>query len=250
MTNQNRLIVILFAFAYLFHSRSLQSEPKTPLKFSYLESNEAPFIDDPISPKRGILIDIAKEISKKLALPYTFIPSSRKRIEGEILKGNIHLNCFLNKKWVKNPEEIDFTTTPNFSHENRLIVKKASKFADAKTFKELKGARIGTLRGYYYHPQVMALFKKGEAKRESVNTSYQNLKMLELSRIDGFIMSKITYSYLQEEKHHYKELSLNFSKTNIYCAVSKKSPVKSSTIDSVVKTLDKDGTLLKIINSY
>ena len=70
------------------------------------------------------------------------------------------------------------------------------------------------------------MFDKGELVRESVKTSHQNFRMLELDRVDGFIVSKIIYSYLQKEKHKYEELSLNFGKTNVYCAVSKKAPLK------------------------
>ena len=64
MANKNRIKAVLFAFAYLLQSSSSQPGSELAFRFSYIESNEAPFIDSPISPNRGLLLDIAKEISK------------------------------------------------------------------------------------------------------------------------------------------------------------------------------------------
>lgn len=91
---------------------------------------------------------------------------------------------------VHYPEESLMETAWSF-----FIRKEDQKRLRYESFDDLKGKRIGVVRGYYYSPEFMD-FIKAENNSEDVATDEQNLKKLIYSRVDYIVMDQMNGMYL------------------------------------------------------
>lgn len=120
---------ILLCFYLLFLSFNSLADDKT-LTFSYWSQAGPPFVflDDknPNRIERGLVKDLAELISVHLNVSPRFVNIPVKRLESQLVKGDIDLNCITNPIWKKHPEKYHWSPAL-FNGSDRFLVKSSRK---------------------------------------------------------------------------------------------------------------------------
>ena len=248
--NALRFLVISFLFLS-FYSFAYGNSSKLKVGFGF--GNSEPYtIKKGETLVGGVLKDMMDELGKRIdkSVEYKIVP--RKRHLQSAINGEVDTLCLYNPAWMENPEEV-LWSKPLFKEKNIFIMNKKKKFS-IKSLSDLKGKKVGTIRGYYYSPDLMKNFKNKTIERVDVTTLNQNFEKLEKSRIDALIDSDILMAHYVKanngkDKFDYGEMVE--SSHDLFCYFSKKT--MSQSYEQVKNTLEKmrsEGFIDNAIKKY
>lgn len=248
----NRLLLICSIIVALFSSAHSHGEKSPRLIFSYWTDARPPFVfieDGKLT--GGILKEIGDELAANVGLSPHYIETPVKRIEQQLQIGAIHADCITNPIWKDTPDRYHWSPVL-FKGADRFLVKKGKEF-EINTFADLKGRRVGTYNGYVYHPDIMAMFQKGEAFSEQVAGIELGVRLVNLGRLDTLI----DFGTLLE--YQIKSLGLKDSLTlanqhaddfDLQCAFSKKLPVRAELLEQHLNQLIQAGFIKEVTSKY
>ncbi len=201
--------------------------------------------------KKGIVPEIAFELSKLLSMKISVKKIPRKRIGSYLKNGKIDLYGFSNPNWFDVKNFGDWSIP--ISIDKNIIISKKKR--EINSYEELKGLRVGCRFGFIYSSQFMEMIKSGEIKRMDVVREIPNYENLLKNRIDVFVGSSIVVAqyYLSHIPKYKKELTISplvISSHETFFAISKKSPVSADKLNSLFTQLKKDGTIKAIYAKY
>ena len=242
---------ILSFFVSVFAFKASAKE----MVFGFIKGNPPPlaFISKNDSLQKGIIKDIGDAIAKKMNVTPRFRLMSRKRAEDDLTSAKVHYVCTYNPRWFSDKNKVNWS--PVLYEKVDAFVTYGKKTKGIKGFADLKGMRIGTIRGYYYHPEVMKGFKQKTSQRVDVTKLEQSLAMLSKGRSDTVLDSKTLIQF--NIKNMKKDVAQNYNiqefspgKTDIHCAMSKKSPFSQDKFNEAVTSLVNEGKIQASIKSY
>lgn len=244
---------IIFSVYLLLHSLSSLAEDKV-LTFSYWSQAGPPFVflsnNSAQEIEGGLVKDLAELISMKLNAKPRFINMPVKRLEFELEKGAVDLNCITNPVWKKNPNQYHWSPVL-FSGADRFLVRSSNK-AKLTSIADLKGKSLGIYKGYTYHPDIMKMIEAGEINALKVNDIDHGIKLLLLDRIDALIDFDMLLNY--KIKNEYSEtlvLADLFAESyDLFCAYSKNASIEKSQLEKVFNELVTQGEIKKLLGRY
>ena len=245
--------LIIVSVYLLLHSLSSVAEDKV-LTFSYWSQAGPPFVflNHHSTPEieSGLVKDLAELISMKLNAKPRFINMPVKRLEFELEKGAVDLNCITNPVWKKNPNQYHWSPVL-FSGADRFLVRSSNK-AKLTSFADLKGKSLGVYKGYTYHPEIMKMIESGEINALKVSDIDQGIKLLLLDRIDALIDFDMLLNY--KIKHEHPEslvmAGLVAESYDLFCAYSKNASIDQSQLEKVFNELIAQGAIKKVLSRY
>lgn len=224
------------------------------LRFSYWTEASPPFVimDESAekTPVRGVLKDLAEEISVGLGKEMSLIHLPVQRIELQLNSGDIDIDCITQPAWKNHPEELHWSPVL-FQGADRFLVRRESQKA-FKSFADLKGKNLGVYNGYVYHQRVMEMIKNGEVQAVKVADIDHAVQLLLLNRIDALIDFDVLLNY--KISSGYEDLlalaDLIAEEYELFCAYSKHIKVDVGAVDRVIEELAVSGKINEIINRY
>jgi polar amino acid transport system substrate-binding protein len=211
----------------------------------YHRQNVAPqlFFDDKHRPTSGILYDISHAIAKQLGVKLEMLPIPRKRIEQNLLKNIVDMNCAANPKWYKS-QDLQWSL-PIYQNPDLLINNKGiTSLTDLINYQQLK---IGTTLGYIY-PEIRFYLDNGNILPIASMSPFESYKKYRKNNTSGFIIPTIEFSYL------FKGISdsvVTLNNNDISCVFSprmEKSRVQR--INQAIADLKSSGEIKAILNRY
>ncbi|ATH07905.1 hypothetical protein BIY24_08065 [Halobacteriovorax marinus] len=210
----------LFALLLLFSMPLAKSEE---LHFAYGDHNSPPYIivDRNKEATGGLLLDLAKFISKELGLKYTMVHTPRIRLEELLKKGDVDIYCNSNKSWVSNPDE--FYWSEGIFDDANLLYTLTKEHSRIESTEEIV-SKIGTIKGFSYHPEIEKLIDR--VGRHDLKSHEKLLRFLQLGRVEIIVSSERVLKY------YFKSLNTPFYSVSRFrdefsyaCIISKKAKV-------------------------
>ncbi len=199
----------------------------------------------------GIIKDIGDELAKELGIDVQYIQIPRKRYEEFLDSGKVHAILISNPAWFSSSTKYNWTI-PMFQ-EVDVFMLSAKRVFPLKTFDDVNGKFVGTIRGFQYPAELQDKFDRQEVRREDVNMFEQNVKKLESGRIDCLINSNILIDYYLKEHHAHEQFVIAekvVSPYDIHGLFSKQSPVSMDRVNAVFQTMKESGKLTEILVKY
>jgi ABC-type amino acid transport substrate-binding protein len=224
------------------------------LTFSYWSEAGPPFVflaDNQLKNiERGLIKDLAGLISGRMQASPRFVDIPVKRMESQLINGEIDLNCITNPIWKQAPDQYHWSPAL-FKGADRFLVKSANK-NNLNTLSDLKGKSLAVYKGYTYHPDIMKMIENGDINAVKVSGIDQGIKLLLLDRIDALIDFDILLDY--KIKNAYSEslvlANLIAESYDLYCAYSKKIKFEKALLDKVFTDLIAQGEIAKMLKRY
>jgi polar amino acid transport system substrate-binding protein len=223
-----------------------------PLNYGLNNNNSPPFIffDDKSSDhptvQGGVFFDIALAIGKQIKRPINFILLPRGRLDADLAEGKVDLVCFDTEIWAGKHASSYYWSLPIFQQTNYIVgLKSLKEGADPKTLKDLKGQIIGTTLNFVY-PTLEPYFKDGTLHREDADSGTANIARLNFQRVPYIVMNNLEYGYFKKVHPRLQKLPIAIDPIDVKCAISKKSDLKLSVINTAIKEMSKSGKLQKV----
>jgi polar amino acid transport system substrate-binding protein len=202
--------------------------------------------------KTGIDYDIYKELGKRVDINFKFIHAPLKRALYMLKQGQVDIVSGV----ARTPERetfLYFVTPPYHAVEIRIYVNKGNENI-IQSYEDLYKYEIGMVGGSSYFSKFDNDIK---IKKHEVTSEIQLLHMLKGKRFKAFIgsASQVDYDIMLNNMFigkFKKALYKPDSNTDLYLAISKKSPLSRLIlqISEAVKQMKEDGALDKISNEY
>lgn len=240
------LLVLLLVLCLTF------SAPAQDLVLGCIPSNGPPyFIGPPASPEGGIFYDLAQAVAIRLGVQARFVEIPRGRLEEKLHEGAFNVIPVFHPSWADLPDRLIFSP-PLVPEKNVLITweTKADMFWGAA---DLKGLRLGAIRGYYYHPNFQGGVNAGLYIREDVADHRQNFEKLLLGRVDAFVIADLIGVYHLKINPRYQGLRVCpfvISEQYLYWAFSAHQPELAGKVSRVLEELQDQGEITRILRKY
>jgi polar amino acid transport system substrate-binding protein len=195
------------------------------------------------SDKEGVFIDLVKEVAKRSNIKIKILIYPPIRALKSYLDGKIH--GYFPALDVRLPKPSNKTS--NFYAKRDFIFFHKDK--PKRGLADLEGQRVGLTFGYAY-PKSLSSNKNIE--KFFVSSDDQNVKKLELKRIDAFVVEEMSglsaikrtgvkdVTYNPKAVLHAHDVYFAFEKTDLGAKVTKK-------FTQVIESMKKDGTLKNIL---
>ena len=215
--------------------------------FSWKENGEA----------KGIDVDMTKELFKRAGLDYSISFVPWKRVMKNVEDGKSHFG-FAAFKTDKREAFSHYLEKPLHYSIYSIFVTKGGKFS-FNSVEDLTGKSFGINRGFNVGDEILNAKKSGKLKIEEANSTEQNLRKLDVGRMDGIIGNyQATLFEIKNMKMSDKITVLDkpvIESKGAYLIVSKKAKIadKKGLIEKLNKHLNamyEDGTVQKINDKY
>lgn len=183
-------IVKYLLLVIIFNSYSVYA---ITLRVAYGQHNNPPYAN--IENQQlvgGIIKDLMDALAQELNIKVVYKLVSRMREEQQLLNGDIDVVVLSSPVWLANGDQFNWSI-PLFMELDQFVVATKRPFS-INNFNDLKGKRLGTIRGYFYQG-LMPMFEQQLVIRKDVENIGQNFNKLKANRIDAFIDSNILIQY-------------------------------------------------------
>ncbi|WP_164880936.1 substrate-binding periplasmic protein [Aestuariirhabdus litorea] len=197
----------------------------------------------------GILFDIGMEIGRRLEVRVGFVEVPRPRLPSWLEEGKVHAHCQLNPEWVDVPQQL-LWSHELFSTADRFYLA-GSRSENVHRHEDLKGMRLGAIRGYTYSEPLTRLVNSGAVQREDASSTQQLVQMLVRGRIEALLTDEIVADYLLSlQPYDIAGAPLEDARQGRFCAYSAKAPIPFERFNEVVRAMIDEGRVREIINQY
>ena len=237
--------ILIFSLSiYVFAPNLISHAHAAKIKFGIDASNSPPLLyqfDDPnfSLATGGLIYEATVAIAEDLKQDYSISPLPESRMIRDLRLSNIDLVCHISPQWDLASKDDLLWSNPLYSHANILVGKKEIQF---KTLQQATGVTIGTVEKYFYH-ELEPKFKNNVLKREDSPSVAESIKKLLENRLDYVVMSELEFSLYKTTYPQLQKSPFTLDKTEIHCALSKKSTLS-------LKKLNKTIAHLKKINEF
>ncbi len=200
--------------------------------------------------RTGLAKDILSHLSKLTGhhFVYTYLPALR--LEAKFQKGEIDIETFVNPIWYEKSEVPGLYSVPYGKSSDVVVFRKDKRFPVAKA-SDLKGKRVGMIRGYSY-PGFMEAIAKGDIVREDSGTEMQLLEKLAKGRYDQIFIQKEMAQYVIKRNSTYQDLEVGdeISSIDVMLRIHPSKDYILSDINHALKTMINAGVIEEIYNQY
>ncbi|BEV72812.1 transporter substrate-binding domain-containing protein [Paludibacterium sp. THUN1379] len=200
--------------------------------------------------KSGLAMEIGQALAQSLDRKAHFIVISRKRVEWALENGSVDIICNANPAWFGNAGQLGWTREI-YPQVERII--SPVNEAPIRSFEDLNGKRISTIRGYSY-PALESAWATGKASRDAEDRLELMIKAVLSHVADAGIVTELEYSiWAREHRDSARLLRLSdfqFSSTPTMCAVSPKSIIDLAILNRAIDRLHQQGKFKSILHTY
>jgi len=239
---------LLFLCALLISSNSAfpAEQQEAPIVIAVIEVGEPAAYKNTENKPTGYLYDISKAIINELNIPNSSAPlvPLRRVIHG-LKNGDYHCSIMFTSK----SREEDFLQVAPIMNKNLVIVSRLDSDFSAIGIEDLKGLKVGYLRGAFFLNQENFLSLEHTVKYP-VGDSRNGLSMLNAGRIDAFIGTRDFMN-----KHHSTNLTyspLSTHESRLQCSKNSKiiTPNLVVELKRIIDELHKKNMIFKIVRKY
>ncbi len=165
-------------------------------------------------------------------------------------------NCepCVNPIWRGEDSAISVFSEPFFESQDVIIMKNGENLLATESAEDFKGKILGCCLGYFYTEGFQEEFDKGTIIRDDSCTFENNLKKLNIGRIDGIIIDRLTSQYIIRKlgfnPDNYKVVYKFKKKIPLMFRIRKEKKYMLPPLNKALSEMKNDGTIEKIINSY
>lgn len=199
----------------------------------------------------GISVDILKEVFILTGDTYTIKLLPVERLNKLFDDNKIDINFADSPLW-NDPSNGNYLFTVSYSNVDEYIYFKKDKFIDVKTPDDLKGKKVGIVRGYYYEV-FENNFNNNLLIKDESNTNEALFQKLNWGRIDCAFFDTVLFDYLiKTEKANVDDFKRGVVLTNsplgFKIRIEKKNSVEK--FNKAIEKLKRDGVVDRIIKKY
>jgi polar amino acid transport system substrate-binding protein len=194
----------------------------------------------------GILKDLGEELSKELKVTPKWFLLPKRRVAPALITGRVDILCHLNEVWQPKISNDVWWSNKLYRSSNVLVF---SKDHPITSIKEVYGEPVGVVLNFIY-TGLDSFFKAGTIKREDGPNNLANIHKLLKGRINYVVMSNLEFAYYGYLFPSLTSLDLDMDVVQTKCAVSKKSHLKIDDVNRAIATMNRNGSLAKILRSY
>jgi|GEM_PF-2775641 len=239
-------LLLLIALTFSSNSAFSADQKETPIVIAVIEVGEPAAYKNSENQPTGYLYDISKAIVKKLDIPnsrVSLVPL-RRVIHG-LKNGDYHCSIMFSNV---NREE-SFLQLAAIMNKNLVIVSRLDSDVSVTRIEDLKGLRVGYLRGAFFLNQKEFL-SLDDTARYPLGNSKHGLKMLNAGRIDAYIGTKDFV-----EKHHSNNLTyspLSTQESRLQCTKNSEviTPKLIAELKRIINDLHKNNIIINIIRRH
>lgn len=219
------------------------------LTFNISTSSYPPYMihSDPVS---GIMVDVIKEIGKRIGKEIEFVKVPRKRTEIQVQEGSLDIIAMA-VEWLKNKE--NYVWTDGVVPQKDVVFIRSDLKKKVSSPQDLYGMTIGAHIGYVF-PSLTEHFESKKVIRNDVRDELQMIKMMYENRLDGIVGNEVVIKHLISINGFFDKkfvlTDLVIGNVPYRYAVKKGREELMNQMNNALKDLEKEGILDKIINSY
>lgn len=199
----------------------------------------------------GFLFDLGNALANRMGLEARFRHLPRNRIGPELISGNIDLYCLASPDFYPTFPISSFSA-PLFVENDIMVF--AREYAGATTLEGMAGARVGTVLGYAYMPEIEAMFGSGRGVREDARTATANLRKLAGGRLDAVILPALVWrDAVRQDPEIAKAVrpeTLTLTAQTRTCLVSSAGAVSVDAVNQALAAMRNDGSLADLIDHH
>ena len=221
------------------------------IKFGIHASHSPPLLyqfDDPnfSVATGGFIYEVSVAIAENLNRDYSISALPESRMIRDLKQGNLDLSCYISPEWDRESKDDLFWSEPISSYANVLVSDKEIQY---KNLDQLPNSKIGTVGNYFYH-ELESKFRNNTLQRDDSGTNMGSLKKLLDNRLDYVAMTELEYSYYKTKYPQLQKSAFTLDKTEIYCALSKKSSLSLKTLNQTIANLKSRKVFKKMYARY
>ncbi len=196
------------------------------------------------SPQTGIYIDILQEICDITGDSFEKKYAPTARIKEWFENGAVDIEPGINPLWRPDQKEISVYTIPFMEYTTAVVVRKEKAFP-IETVEDLKGKRVGVIRGYTYPGWE----DEGYTRDETVNDERLFIKLRE-GRYDVCFAGDLISQYYARELGIDIVIARPMYTLDISYRLHREKAEAVERFNAALETLKADGTIERIINTY
>jgi len=195
----------------------------------------------------GLLRDFGDDLAARLNLTprYRLVP--RKRVEETLQSGRADIVCDLRPEWLDYKGYL--WSSAIFT--NNMIVATRTDTRPPQSLRDLRGARLGTIRGYRY-PEIDAAIGSAYVRDEAASDD-ANLAKLILRRFDYLVTNSLHFNYariVHPSRQQLQPASLKIRSFDTYCAIKPDGKLTIHRLNHSVDSMHKDGAIERMMKRY
>ncbi len=138
----------------------------------------------------------------------------RPTLNAMVESGQPYIILWANELWFKHRDK-DVLSSATIFWDADTLVSRAETPVDFNSAEQLSGLKIGARYGHFY-TDFNPLFKAGRIRRMDAKSSLENYKMLQAGKIDAFLDSRSTISYMQRQSIFSQDLYVSLNPQDAY----------------------------------
>lgn len=240
---------LILPLLFIFYSVLIFTAHAVEIKFGINSNNSAPLLyqsENPNLATGGFIYEMIVALADKMNLEYSVVALPKKRMTKELRSGNIDLTCYSSLHWDFDYKDEFSWSKPIFLFANVLVSLKDIPFKNAQ---QITGITLGTVENYSYR-DLNASFQNQKNLRQNATSVSESVKKLLAKRLDYIIMSEIEFYYYKKNYPELKRSSFRLDKTDVQCALNKKSYLTLSKLNKTIDQLKEKKVFDQIFNRY
>ncbi|MEA9358336.1 transporter substrate-binding domain-containing protein [Bacteriovorax sp. PP10] len=244
-------LLLFFIFLLVISSGFKSDAHADPVKFGLDSSHSLPLLYQFENQNMGIatgglMYEMSVAIGEELHDDYSITTFPGPRLAFEVLNGNIDLTCNNSPKWSGGLSDEAQWSKTIYTNSVILVGKKEIPFDRAD---HLMNTKIGTVENYLYG-DLEDKFKSKILQRVDAVTVVANLNKLLDNKLDYIVMSEVEYNFYKETYPVLQRSSFAVDKTDIQCALSRKSSLTLKKLNETIDRLAKKQVFQQIYKRY
>ncbi len=199
---------------------------------------------------QGIYVDLMEELALVSQQTFKWEHYPYARLDALFAKAHVHIEVGSSPLWTSSKRVPGFYTVPFYTLKD-VVVFRRGEHTSMKSFTDLKGKRVGLVRGYSF-PQFQKAFDDGIAIRIDAANELSLMKLLLHSRVDQIFISHDLFLHNQKIYKEFMDLIPGDIVGSYEVAIRVHPNYKSlvGTLNEGIKTLKKKGVIKAIINKH
>jgi polar amino acid transport system substrate-binding protein len=195
----------------------------------------------------GLLREFGDALADSLQLTPRYLLVPRKRVEETLQTGKADIVCDLRPEWLDGKDYL--WSSAIFT--NNMIVANRIDIPPARSLRDLRGLRLGTILGYRY-PEIDAAIGHAYTRDEAPSDD-ANLTKLVMRRFDYLVTNSLHFDYARfvhpaRQQLHPNSLKINSFAT--YCAIMPDSKLSIRHLNRAIAELHKQGAIEHMMAHY
>lgn len=199
---------------------------------------------------QGIYVELMKELALVSQQTFKWEHYPYARLDALFTKASVHIEVGSSPLWTSSKKVPGFYTVPFYTLKDVVVFRRGEQ-ASMKSFSDLKGKRVGLVRGYSF-PQFQKAFDDSIAIRIDAANELALMKLLVNNRVDQIFISQDLFLYYQKIYNDFNGLILGDVVGSYDVAIRVHPNYKSlvGTLDKSINALKEKGIIKALISKH